>query len=89
MKAEVMVTLGSATISKAKEEENHAQAKACRNEPIQKKQDQARKSTGRMPWHQEPTKDVVSCEKPWGAANERRAMDIRMGEPGGGKAPST
>ena len=36
MKAEVMVTLGSATISKAKEEENHAQAKACRNEPIQK-----------------------------------------------------
>ena len=36
MKAEVMITLGSATISKAKEEENHAQAKACRNEPIQK-----------------------------------------------------
>ncbi len=24
-----------------------------------------------MPWHQEPMKDVVSCEKPWGAANKR------------------
>ena len=41
-----------------------------------------------MPWHQEPKKDVVSCEKPWGAANKRRAMDVRMGKPGGGKAPS-
>ncbi len=53
------------------------------------KQDQAKKSTGRMPWHQEPKKDVASCEKPWGAANKRRAMDVRMGKPGGGKAPST
>ncbi len=24
---------------------------------------QAKKSAGRMPWHQEPKKDVVSCEK--------------------------
>ena len=24
---------------------------------------QANKSTGRMPWHQEPTKDVTSCDK--------------------------
>ena len=27
--------------------------------------DQANKSIGRMPWHQEPKKDVVNCEKPW------------------------
>ena len=41
-----------------------------------------------MPWHQEPMKDVVSCEKPWGAANKLRSMDVRMGKPGGGNAPS-
>ena len=41
-----------------------------------------------MPWHQEPKKDVVSCEKPWGAANKLRSMDVRMGKPGGGNAPS-
>ena len=57
-----------------------------RNEPILK--DQAKKSVGWMPWYQEPKKDVASCEKPWGAANERRAMDIRMGEPGGREGPS-
>ena len=31
---------------------------------------QATKGAGRMPWHQEPTKDVISCEKPRGAANK-------------------
>ena len=34
-----------------------------------------------MPGHQEPTKDVISCEKPWGAANKLRSADIRMGKP--------
>ena len=24
---------------------------------------QAKKSTGRMPWHREPTKDVTTCDK--------------------------
>ena len=38
-----------------KKEENH--------------EDQAKKSVGRMPWHQEPKKDVISCEKLWGGAN--------------------
>ena len=32
--------------------------------------DQAKKSIGRMPWHQEPMKDVVNCEKLWGAVSE-------------------
>jgi hypothetical protein len=50
--------------------------------------DQERKSAGGMPRHQTPKKDVVSCEKPWGVANRHRSMDIRMGEPGGGNAPS-
>ena len=30
---------------------------------------QAIKSVGRMTWHQEPKKDVTSCEKPRGGAN--------------------
>ena len=31
--------------------------------------DQAKKGAGRMPWHQEPKKDVTSCEKLRGGAN--------------------
>ena len=31
----------------------------------------ANKSARGMPWHQEPTKDVISCDKLRGAANER------------------
>ena len=46
------------------------------------KNDQANKSTGRMPWHQEPTKDVDNCDKPWGAVIKHRSMDFRMGKPG-------
>ena len=30
---------------------------------------QATKSTRGMPWHQEPMKDVISCEKLWVGAN--------------------
>ena len=30
---------------------------------------QAKKSAGRMPWHREPKKDVISCEKLRGGAN--------------------
>ena len=33
--------------------------------------DQANKSARGMPWHQEPMKDVISCEKLRGAANEQ------------------
>ena len=32
--------------------------------------DQAKKSARGMPWHQEPMKDVISCDKLRGAANE-------------------
>ena len=32
---------------------------------------QANKSIRRMPWHQEPMKDVISCDKLRGAANKR------------------
>ena len=42
---------------------------------------QANKSIRRMPWHQEPKKDVTSCDKPRGGANIHRAVDFRMGEP--------
>ena len=42
---------------------------------------QAKKSTRRMPWHWEPTKDVISCEKLRLGANIHRPADIRMGQP--------
>ena len=32
--------------------------------------DQVMKGAGWMPWHWSPTKDVISCDKPRGAANE-------------------
>ena len=41
---------------------------------------QAIKSVGRMTWHQEPKKDVTSCEKLRGIANKYRSADIRMRE---------
>ena len=44
-------------------------------------EDQARKSARGMPWHQEPMKDVISCDKLRGAANELRSGDFRMGKP--------
>ena len=34
-----------------------------------------------MPWLTEAMKDVVSCEKLRGAANEHRSVDVRMGQP--------
>ena len=43
---------------------------------------QAIKSVGRMTWHQEPKKDVTSCDKLRGGANNRRSGDFRMGKPG-------
>jgi hypothetical protein len=46
------------------------------------KKNQARKSIGRMPWHQAPKKDVASCEKLRVAASRHRTVDIRMGKPG-------
>ena len=42
---------------------------------------QAKKGTRGMPWHQEPMKDVISCDKLRGAANELRSGDFRMGKP--------
>ena len=34
----------------------------------------------RMPWYMAPKKDVTSCEKLRGVANELRSVDIRMWE---------
>ena len=42
---------------------------------------QAIKSVGRMTWHQEPTKDVTSCDKLRLGANIHRPADFRMGKP--------
>ena len=45
------------------------------------RKDQAIKSARGMPWHQEPMKDAISCDKLRGAANELRSGDFRMGKP--------
>ena len=42
---------------------------------------QAKKSTRGMPWHWEPMKDVTSCDKLRGGANNLRSGDFRMGKP--------
>ena len=42
-----------------------------------------------MPWYREAMKDVISCEKPRVGANNRRSVDIRMGQPGPGNAGSS
>ena len=42
--------------------------------------DQATKSIRRMPRYMAPKKDVTSCEKLRGAANEHRSADLRMWE---------
>ena len=34
-----------------------------------------------MPWHWEPTKDVISCDKLRAGANNRQSADLRMGQP--------
>ena len=43
---------------------------------------QAKKSTRWMPWHWEPTKDVISCDKPRWGANIHWPADFWMGKPG-------
>ena len=35
-----------------------------------------------MPWHEQAMKDVISCDKPRGAANKLGSADFRMGQPG-------
>ena len=41
---------------------------------------QAKKGAGRMPWHWEPKKDVISCDKLRGAANKRYIRRFLNGE---------
>ena len=41
---------------------------------------QANKSTRGMPWHWEPKKDVISCDKPRGGANSRNIRGFPNGE---------
>ena len=38
----------------------------------------AKKSAGRMPWHWEPKKDVINCDKLRGAVSTLRSADFRM-----------
>ena len=50
------------------------------------KLDKATKSIRRMPWYMEAMKDVISCDKPRGGANNLRSEDFRMGQPVSGYA---
>ena len=43
--------------------------------------DQAIKSVWWMPWHLAPMKDVISCDKLRGVANELWSVDFWMGKP--------
>ena len=45
---------------------------------------QATKGVRWMPWHEKAMKDVISCDKPRGAASKHRSGDVRMGKPGEG-----
>jgi hypothetical protein len=47
---------------------------------------QANKGTRWMPWCPEAMKDVVSCDKLRGGANNLRSGDLRIGKPGRGHA---
>ena len=58
----------------------NVELRICKN-IMMNRRGQAKKGAGRMPWHQEPMKDVTSCEKLRGAANKLRSADIRMGKP--------
>ena len=63
-----------------------ARAGGCRRKRRERtllRRGQAGKSARGMPWHQEPTKVVTSCDKPRGAAHTHRSVDDRMGKPGG------
>ena len=39
------------------------------------------KGTWRMPWLSEAMKDVISCDKSWGGANNPWSRNFRMGQP--------
>ncbi len=56
-----------------------------KNKREPKNEGQVTKSAGRMPWHREPMKDAISCDKLWGGANSLRSADVRMGKPNWGK----
>ena len=69
-------------MSKDKEEKVFPKKEGNKSSITHIKRDQAIKSTGRMPWHQEPKKDVTSCDKLRRGANILGPADFRMGEPG-------
>ena len=46
-----------------------------------KKFEKVTKSAWGMPWLSEAKKDVISCDKPRGGANDLRSGDFRMGQP--------
>ena len=49
----------------------------CVSEWIKK----VKKGAWRMPWLSEAMKDVISCDKLWGGANDLWSRDFRMGQP--------
>jgi hypothetical protein len=44
---------------------NQRRYESIKEQGSESKRDQANKSIGWMPWHQEPKKDVANYEKPW------------------------
>ena len=68
-----------------KDEEGSGYGALCKQSEVERAFSdvgQAKKSARGMPWHQEPKKDVTSCDKSRGAAHKRRSANFRMGKPG-------
>jgi hypothetical protein len=61
-----------------KENESKEEGKNKKRKRVKK---EANKGVRGMPRLMEAMKDVVSCEKLWGDANNLRSIDVRMGQP--------
>ena len=69
------------TISSSIKNKKKNDGKAMITTPCENKErDQENKSIRRMPWHQEPKKDVTSCEKPRGGAKYLKKRGCPNGE---------
>ena len=64
------INLKGLNVDKLKAEYQELMKQKNEHKRLFEKDGQARKSAGRMPWHWEPMKDVISCDKLRGAANK-------------------
>ena len=68
---------------KRREKRDKRKRDICIAEKLVDNEKEANKGAWGMPRLSEKTKDVISCEKLRGVANEQRSVDVRMGQPPG------